>query len=652
MEAKAVEPSNDVKEAPLPAQAYETLSRQFKHEAFRPGQEEVIRSALAGRNLLVVMPTGSGKSLLYQLPAMLAEGLTLVISPLIALMKDQVDELSRKGLPATFINSSLGPEEQRRRLSECLQGRIRLLYVAPERLANPGFLALLSQARIARMAVDEAHCISEWGHDFRPDYRRLKGFRERIGQPPVTALTATATPRVQRDIIESLGLRPEEVDIHVRGFDRPNLAIRVAQTPDAGEKMELLRQLVRREQGTGIIYVGTRRRTEEIAAQLREVEPETVAYHAGLAPDARSAAQERFLTGKARVAVATLAFGMGIDKRDVRFVVHFNYPGSVEQYYQEIGRAGRDGLPSRCVLFYSSEDRFLHEFFLDLNYPSPEIVRAVYDVLWELPENPVMLTYAALAEECGIKEGHAGAAVRLLDQAGVTRALMDAEASVTLSRPGKEILAGLRGKNQRQVIEALSSAADLEEPGKYRFPLRELARAALLTEEQTGHALSAMHHEKVIVYEPPFRGRGIEKLARTPPAFDKLPIDWKRQAALRAIEQEKLDRIEEYIHHRGCRRGFILRYFGEESSLKCGTCDFCAREAAAQSGQNRRGVMEQWPDVAPQACSRSSTCASRWGRGSWRKFSAARATRRFFSGGWTATPLTGNRTRSRRASST
>jgi ATP-dependent DNA helicase RecQ len=340
-------------------QALAILRDRFGHAALRAGQEAAVRSALAGRSLLVVMPTGAGKSLLYQLPALLADGLTLVVSPLIALMKDQVDDLQQRGVPATFINSSLDLAEQQARIQRCLAGEVRLLYVAPERFQSAAFLGMLRQVKVARLAVDEAHCISEWGHDFRPDYRRLRRFRQEMRDPPVTALTATATARVQKDILESLGLAPSEVDIHVHGFDRPNLALSVAHAHDAETKTALVREFLRQEKGPGIVYVGTRRAAEELATAVADVESSVTVYHAGLEPEERTRAQDLFLSGKARVAVATLAFGMGIDKADIRFVLHYHYPGSVEQYYQEIGRAGRDGLDSRCMLLYAPADRNL-----------------------------------------------------------------------------------------------------------------------------------------------------------------------------------------------------------------------------------------------------------------------------------------------------
>ncbi|MCY2926634.1 MAG: RecQ family ATP-dependent DNA helicase, partial [Planctomycetota bacterium] len=550
----------------------------FGYADFRMGQGEALASVLAGRNVLAVMPTGSGKSLLYQLPAMLDGGLTVVVSPLIALMKDQVDELTAKGVPAAFVNSSLPLPDQRDRLSRCAAGEIRLLYVAPERFRNAAFSAALTKVKVSRLAVDEAHCISAWGHDFRPDYRRLKEFRARIGTPPVTALTATATPRVRADILECLGLGAGDVDVHVHGFDRPNLALSVIDAYGRDDKDRFLLGLLARQKGAGIIYVGTRKKADEVAEKIRQVEPATVVYHAGLEETDRTAAQEAFLSGRARVAVATLAFGMGIDKADVRFVVHYHFPGSVEQYYQEIGRAGRDGKPSECVLLYSATDRSLREFFIDMNYPPRDIVQRVQEGLWDIDANPVMLTYEQIAAECGddVKSGHVAAAVRLLDEAGATRALAGhAAAGVTIDKPGPAILPRIRGRSQRTVFEAIAAEFDLEEPGRFEVDVTHLAGAAGMTGDQARRALAALDEAGHIRYEPPFRGRGVEKLLDAVDDFDAIAIDWARQDFLRGLEYEKLEAMESYIREGLCRRRHVLAYFGEETDLVCGTCDRC-----------------------------------------------------------------------------
>jgi len=606
------------------AQARGLLHERFGHTAFRDGQEGAVRSVLGGRSLLVVMPTGSGKSLLYQLPALATAGLTLVVSPLIALMKDQVDDLTRRGIPATFINSSLSLQEQQERIGRCLRGEVRLLYVAPERFQSAAFLDMLRRVKVARLAVDEAHCISQWGHDFRPDYRRLRKFRADMGDPPVTALTATATPRVQTDIVECLGLKPAEVDLHVRGFDRPNFSLCVVQARREEAKIDFLREFLHRERGAGIIYVGTRRAAEEVADAIADIEPSHTVYHAGLDPEDRTRAQEAFLRGKVRVAVATIAFGMGIDKADIRFVHHYHFPGSVEEYYQEIGRAGRDGLPAQCALLYSAADRYLREFFIDLSHPTREQVQAVYEALWEIDENPLAMTYAQIAELADdgekLKEGQVASAIRLLDGAGVTRAMAgDATAAITLVRPGAEILPKIRGDVQRQVFEALASSLDLETPGRYTIDLGQVAAVARLAIDQVRRAMTALADARHLAYEPPFRGRGIEKLVHPPPPFAKLAIDWKRQGFLRGLEVEKLDAMEDYIHTGGCRRAFILRYFGEKTDLACGMCD-CCKTRDKRKARDRAPVSDGEPSpltgrIAPSYPARRDARADAAGAG-------------------------------------
>ena len=575
-------------------QAERLLRERFGHREFRSGQADALKSVFAGRNLLAVMPTGSGKSLLYQLPALMHDGLTLVVSPLIALMKDQVDDLSSKGVPCTYINSSVNVEEQQRRLHRCGRGEVKLLYVAPERFQNASFIAAIQRMKIARMAVDEAHCISQWGHDFRPDYRRLRGWRHQIGSPLVTALTATATPDVQRDIVESLGLDPQRTDVHVHGFARSNLMLSVVKADTGAEKDAFLWSFLRAETGSGIIYAGTRRCADELAERLKELVPNVRAYHAGMEPEQRTRAQDDFLGGKSRVVVATVAFGMGIDKPDVRFVVHYHFPGSVESYYQEIGRAGRDGLPARCTLLYSPGDRQLREFFIDLNYPDPSVVEMVYEALWEISDNPIEMTYEQIADRCGdnMKSGHVGAAIRLLDQAGVTRSRStEASAAALLRGDISEALKDVRAPAQRRVIEALVGMTRPDSEGWFRFGLGRLAGESGLSEDQARRALLACEKDGRLEYNPPFRGRGVEKTVAQPPPFDQLNIDWRRQELRRRGEEDKLDRMESYIRARSCRHGFILKYFGETGAASCSrVCDNC----------RERGGPERVPADAPQ----------------------------------------------------
>ncbi len=580
------------------AELHELLASRFGYREFLPGQEEALHTAMQGRHLLLVMPTGSGKSLVYQLPALLQPGLTIVISPLISLMKDQVDELTRRRIAATYINSSLSREEQVARLAACRMGAYHILYVAPERCRDPAFVKALGELDIGRLAIDEAHCISEWGHDFRPDYRRLKEFWQHAGNPPLTALTATATAMVQRDIVDSLGLRPDEVDVQVHGFDRPNLTLSVRPTFGDERKLAFLHEFLTSHGGCGIIYVGTRKTVERLAGELKRTEPTIVGYHAGMEAADRTWAQEAFIGGKARVVAATSAFGMGIDKRDVRFVIHYNYPGSVEQYYQEIGRAGRDGLTSECVLLYAPEDGDLRRFFIDVGYPDREQVKEVYETITAMRENPILLTYKEIGKLCDgyVSEGQVGSAVRLLDGAGVLRAYSaEARIAVTLERPYAELLPDLRGDIPKRIFEALSSSADLEAPGRFDVSLPALASDAKLEPVQVRRALAALRDSGLIGYEPPFRGRGIEKVPGQQLPFTRVPIDWNRQKALRTIEEERLEAMEMFINIRTCRRAYILRYFGERDKPLCDTCDNCrGGEIATGLGD----VLERRADIA------------------------------------------------------
>ena len=336
------------------------LKQHFGYDEFRPGQEAVITNALAGHDSLVVMPTGGGKSLCYQLPALALGGLTLVVSPLIALMKDQVDGLRANGIAAEFLNSSLGNATAADVERRAQAGRVSLLYVAPERVSMPGFQRLLGTLDLRLIAIDEAHCISEWGHDFRPDYRALSDLRGQFPQTPVMALTATATERVRQDIVEQLALYDGAQ--FVSGFDRANLTYRVQRRSGAWEA--LLGLLNERRGQSAIVYCFSRKETEELAARLTANGHPTVAYHAGLDPEIRRITQERFIDSDVPIVAATIAFGMGIDKPDIRLVVHYALPKSIEGYYQETGRAGRDGLPSDCVLFFSEGDRAKQEYFI------------------------------------------------------------------------------------------------------------------------------------------------------------------------------------------------------------------------------------------------------------------------------------------------
>jgi len=397
--------------------AITSLRKHFGFDDFREGQRDVIGSILEGKDAVVVMPTGSGKSLCYQLPAMILDGATLVVSPLIALMKDQVDALLARGLPATFINSSISESEQHARIEALRRHEHKLVYVAPERFRSSRFNSALQSIPISLFAVDEAHCISTWGHDFRPDYLRLRNVIRSLGRVQTLALTATATPYVRSDIIQQLGLTKPQT--FVSGFDRPNLSIEVIHTERERQKIAHIKRLAQRINGSGIIYASTRKSVEQVGMKLKDAGLSVVTYHAGMSDSIRIKAQDDFMSSRKQMIVATNAFGMGIDKPDIRFVVHYQMPGSIEAYYQEIGRAGRDGLPSTCVLLFNYADKNTHDFFIEGSYPNISVIKQVYESLASTELKRIELSTSELARRTGeSNEMAVQSALYVLERAG------------------------------------------------------------------------------------------------------------------------------------------------------------------------------------------------------------------------------------------
>src|SRR5438874_7113710 len=390
---------------------HEVLEKYFGFREFLDAQEEVITAITGGADALVVMPTGGGKSLCYQLPALLLEGTTVVVSPLVALMKDQVDALRARGIAATFINSSLAESERQERQGAVRRGEYRLVYVAPERFRSPSFLSAMAGLTVPLLAVDEAHCISAWGHDFRPEYQQLARAREQVRAERVLALTATATPEVRRDIADALELRDPRV--FVAGFDRPNLFIEVLRV--SGDKDKLGRLVaLSRSGGPGIVYAATRKNVEKVVGSLRAAGVDALGYHAGMGDEDRTSVQDRFVRGEAPVIAATNAFGMGVDKADIRFVAHFDVPRSLEAYYQEIGRAGRDGLPSHALLLFNYADVMMQRRMIEAGRPSRDLVEQAWGAARELLEGSV----DQLAQACRVTVPELSGAVRLLESAG------------------------------------------------------------------------------------------------------------------------------------------------------------------------------------------------------------------------------------------
>jgi ATP-dependent DNA helicase RecQ len=512
----------------------QSLQQHFGYGAFRKGQEAVVRSVLSGRPTIAILPTGAGKSLCFQLPALLLEGTTVVVSPLVALMKDQVDALRARGIAATFINSSLSDGERQDRQASLRRGEYRLVYVAPERFKSPSFLSAMAGLKVPLLAVDEAHCISAWGHDFRPEYQKIAQARAALGAERILALTATATPEVRRDIAEALELH--DPNVFVAGFDRPNLFIEVLRVSGDKDKLGRLLALARRG-GPGIIYAATRKNVEKVVAAFRASGIEAVGYHAGMDDEERTTVQDRFLRGEARIIVATNAFGMGVDKADIRFVAHFDAPRSLEAYYQEIGRAGRDGGESHALLLFNFADVMMQRRMIDAGRPSRDLVEAA----WERARRLRTGSVEELARACSVSASELSGAVRLLESAGhLERGRgRDAQFAVLTPQVGAADLSvdfellELRAARERQMLDRLVRFADTRGCRRQNllryFGDAEAPRGCSACESCVGSR--APEPEKVDgrMKERPAKGTG------GVPAVAEAPFDTRVFEALRAL---------------------------------------------------------------------------------------------------------------------
>lgn len=568
--------------------AREVLRKYWGYQDFRPGQDRAVLNILGGGDSLTVMPTGGGKSICFQVPALLLPGVTLVVSPLISLMKDQVDGLEAAGVPASFVNSTLGAGEMAARMDAAERGEIKLLYVAPERFDAEGFRRRLQRLPVSLLAVDEAHCVSEWGHDFRPSYLRLGQVRELLGGPPVAALTATATPEVRDDIVRQLRLADPAV--LVTGFDRRNLHWHVLQAKNDSEKDRLVLRLLKGREGSAIIYASTRKAVDALTALLNGVGTPTVGYHAGLPDRDRKRIQDEFMKGTTRVVVATNAFGMGIDKPDVRIVVHYNLPGNLEAYYQEAGRAGRDGGESDCVLLHAFKDKFTHEYFINSAHPPRSTVEAAMRALRERSDSEGLysLPVADLGRTVpGIDDDRqAASAARVLEQFGLIRQTYGGGPQPVrvrlLARPERisrelqdapEELQFLRGLWRAARGEAIYRGVELD--------WRSLDGAA----GGRGRAvplLDALQELGMVEWQA-LSGEGTWVLDRTTPV-NRLAIDWRGLEMRKRNDLGKLKQMQNYAYTDECRRGFVLRYFGDPAAMnRCGACDNCLGSSPAGS---------------------------------------------------------------------
>jgi ATP-dependent DNA helicase RecQ len=545
------------------------LRTTFGLEDFRAGQQQVIERLLDGGSTLAIFPTGAGKSLCYQLPGVVLEGLTLVVSPLIALMKDQLDALQRRGVPAARLDSSLGAAQSRQVYAALRRGELKLLYVAPERLGNERFLETIASLPIALLAVDEAHCISEWGHNFRPDYMKLAALAKQLGVPRILALTATATPDVADSIARAFAIPPEGV---VRcPSHRPNLQLHMQPGSPAERDRRLLQAI---PQGPSIVYVTLQRTAEEVARKLREAGYKAMAYHAGLDAEQRTRIQDEFMASDSAVVVATIAFGMGVDKSDIRGVIHYNLPKSVENYAQEIGRAGRDGGVSACTLLAAPGDKIALENFTFGDTPTPEAVEGLLDeILSAGPEFDVSVY--DLSQRYDIRNLVVETVLTYLELDGVIRSTRPFYAEYKLSWLHNEQEVLRRFDPAR--AEFLRRMLACGQPGRKWIRL-DVHHAALSLDEPRERLIRALNFLEE-------QGDVELQVAGVRQGYRRLPGEhWKAEILERQLQRfrqreerdlVRLAEMQKLVHGRTCTTAALLSYFGEELAQPCATCGVC-----------------------------------------------------------------------------
>ncbi len=561
--------------------AYAVLRDTWGYPDFRPGQDEIIEAVLKGRDVLGVLPTGGGKSITYQVPSLLGEGFTMVISPLIALMQDQVAGLKARGIEAAFINSTLSYREIDQTWTDAEYGRYRLLYVAPERLETDMFKARADRLDVSLLAIDEAHCVSEWGHHFRPAYLEIPEGRELLGDPPTVAVTATATPFVRKDIIEHLELDdPLEL---VHGFDRPNILWSVFRTESKRQKVS---DVLRGVQGSGIVYASTRRGVEDWTKWLRSEGVSSAGYHGGFRSAQRSTVQDEWIEGETRVIVATNAFGMGIDKPDVRFVIHVDLPASVESYYQEAGRGGRDGKPAYAVLLFQPPDANTQEALIESGHPSGKDVRAVYDAICNAgqvpigsdPEAPVVVDEDVVIKLTGLSRGKISTAIELLERQEALRTLprRQHDGLIRFEEPANSIRNYARSLDNRKLASFVHDLLRTVHADAFstwwRLDLRRLVRRTELDRDRVSRGLSYLASRGLLQWHPPGDALRVELLI---PRAQKLPVDDRGVQSAKKRAEKRLGYMLRYARSTTCRRRFLRMYFGETAPETCGTCDVC-----------------------------------------------------------------------------
>lgn len=581
------------------------LKDVFGFDAFRNGQRDIVSATLSGHDVIGVLPTGGGKSVCYQVPALVFPTMTLVVSPLIALMKDQTERLQQRGVSAFALHGGVSQGDVNDILFRASQGGVKLLYVAPEKLESSTFRRQLHSIPLSLLAVDEAHCVSEWGHDFRPSYRNILSIFEARQRVPIIALTATATPDVRADIAAVLQLqRPIEI---VRGFSRPNLAFRVVQT---AAKVEHVTQQARALQGDPmIVYAASRRRVETMSSELMKRGIKAAPYHGGMPAHQRSATQDAFLGNTMQVLVATNAFGMGIDKPDVRQVIHTDLTLTLEAYYQEAGRAGRDGKPSTCTLLYQSDDKRLMNFYIETTYPEQSQVAQVYDYLCtragilhgQASQTPLMADPASIAAALHTTEAGITGTLSLMQRSGVILTVSPHGSATIALRTSHERLAQFVSKAPIEYAAALrliERALQGQQTGyEINMPVVEMLRRSDVTPSEFARAIQALQLAQLIRYAAPNTGGGILVLGERVHAA-ALPIDYTALSQRRDRAVQKLDVMVSYAESRQCKRNFILSYFGDSGVQgTCGICSSCAGENSARDSLSARMMEHVQPII-------------------------------------------------------
>ncbi len=566
--------------------AQKILKKYFNYDSFRAGQAEIIDSILSSKSVIVILPTGAGKSICYQVPALLSDNFSIVISPLIALMKDQVDGLNKEQEIAAFINSTMSFQESEDVLNKIAFGKIKLLYLAPEKLENLIFADRIKDLKPTYLFVDEAHCISEWGHNFRPSYLKIKEFINFVSIKKIAAFTATATPEVVEDIIAQLEL--ERPKVFVRGFERDNLHLNVIVIKNKKKKCV---ELLRRINGPSIIYTSSRKQSEEVAEYLTISGFPCSYYHAGLPSAERRRIQEEFIQGEKDLIVATNAFGMGIDKKDIRLVIHYNIPGSIENYYQEIGRAGRDDKNSFCFLLYDEKDLTIQNYFISTSHPSKELLKNIYKAICDynriavgsLPQKELIVEQEYISNYTGvnINKGLLHTALKYLENAGylIRVSQYEKEDAIQVIVSKEKLKQFVTSTNNKALKNALLLL--LQKFGgkvfhsSLKISIAKLSEAIEVPENELTDVFIVLDNLGIVSFNQPVPEETV-KLTTGRVAEDRLVLNYKFINESYLNYRRKLDKMVGYVFTQDCRFNYILNYFNENlERYKCGKCDNC-----------------------------------------------------------------------------